>query len=400
VEPFSRAGRGTRGWRLAIVRDRVALLLVAAGLLAAWGLPFLSHAPNRLLSGQPIALASMLAGPRLFVLIPGLLVAASPFLPDRRTVQVLVAAGAAVLLFALVWLAGNEAARLAETAPRAARTSLGSAFWVLCGCLGLMVHDELRRVSRSLALRSAIAAVLFLAIGGLLAAGSLAQLSLLREYAAHPDLFAAALLRHAVIVALALVPAVLLGVPLGIAAERRQRVRGVLFPLLNLIQTIPSIALFGLLIAPLSALATAVPALGAAGIGGVGVAPAVIALMLYSLLPVARGAAAGLASVPAAAVEAARAIGMTPRQMLWRVEMPLALPVILAGLRVAAVQAIGLTAVAALIGAGGFGAIIFQGLFANALDLVLLGIVPMVALALAVDTMFALAAAASARVPR
>jgi osmoprotectant transport system permease protein len=383
-----------------MARNRVALLLVAASLAAALGLPFLSHAPNRLLSGQPIALASLLVGPRLLVLIPGLLVAASPFLPERRTVQVLAAAGTAALLLAFVWLAGSEAARLAETAPRAARTSLGSAFWVLCGCLGLMLHDQLRRASPSLALRSAIAAVLVLAIGGLLAEGSLAELSLLREYTAHRDLFAAALLRHAAIVALALLPAVLLGVPLGIAAERRQRVRGVLFPLLNLIQTIPSIALFGLLIAPLSALAAAVPALGAAGIGGVGVAPAVIALLLYSLLPVARGAAAGLANVPAAAIEAARAIGMTARQVLWRIEMPLALPVILAGLRIAAVQAIGLTAVAALIGAGGFGAIIFQGLFANALDLVLLGIIPMVALALAVDAMFALAVAATAKTPR
>ncbi|HEV2548595.1 MAG TPA: ABC transporter permease [Stellaceae bacterium] len=383
-----------------MVRNRVALLLVTAGLVAALGLPFLSHAPNRLLSGQAIALVSILAGPRLFVLIPALLIAASPFLPERRALQVLVAGGTATLLLALVWLAGSEAARLAETAPRAARTSLGSAFWALCGCLGLILHDQLRRISPSLVLRSVIAAVLCLALATLLGAGSLAQLSLLREYAAHRDLFAAALLRHALIVALALLPAVLLGVPLGIAAERRQRVRGVLFPLLNLIQTIPSIALFGLLIAPLSALAAAVPVLGAAGIGGVGVAPAVIALMLYSLLPVARGAAAGLASVPAAAVEAARAIGMTARQVLWRVEMPLALPVILAGLRIAAVQAIGLTAVAALIGAGGFGAIIFQGLFANALDLVLLGIVPMVALALAVDAMFALAVTATARVPR
>lgn len=383
-----------------MVRNRVALLLVAAGLAAAFGLPFLSHAPNRLLSGQPIALASVVVGPRLFVLIPGLLVAASPFLPQRRPVQVVVAGSAAALLLALVWLAGSEAARLAETAPRAARISLGSAFWALCGCLGLILHDQLRRLSPALVLRSTIAALVFLTIGVLLAAGVLAQLSILREYAAHRDLFAAALLRHTLIVVLALLPAVLVGVPLGLAAERRQRVRGMLFPALNLIQTIPSIALFGLLIAPLSALAAAVPALGAAGIGGVGVAPAVIALMLYSLLPVARGAAAGLASVPAAAVEAARAIGMTRRQVLWRVEMPLAFPVILAGLRIAAVQSIGLTAVAALIGAGGFGAIIFQGLFANALDLVLLGIVPMVALALAVDTMFALAIAASARVPR
>ena len=400
MEVLSRTRRGAWAWQLLLVRNRVALLLVAVGLAGALGLPFLSHAPNRLLSGQPIALTSILAGPRLFALIPGMLVAAGPFLPERRTVQVLVAGGAAALLLALVWLAGSEAARLAETAPRAARTSLGSAFWVLCGCLGLILYDDLRRVSPSLALRAVVAAVLLLAIGVLLAAGSLAQLSLLREYAAHRDLFAAASLRHALLVVLSLLPAVLLGVRLGIAAERRQRVRGVLFPLLNLIQTIPSIALFGLLIAPLSALAAAVPALGAAGIGGVGVAPAVIALMLYSLLPVARGAAAGLASVPAAAVEAARAIGMTQRQVLWRVEMPLAFPVILAGVRIAAVQAIGLAAVAALIGAGGFGAIIFQGLFANALDLVLLGIVPMVAFALAVDTMFALAIAVSATVPR
>jgi osmoprotectant transport system permease protein len=383
-----------------MVRNRVALLLVAAGLAAAFGLPFLSHAPNRLLSGQPIALGAILAGPRLFVLIPGLLVAASPFLPERRGVQVLVAGAAAALLVVLVWLAGSEAAHLAETAPRATRTSLGSAFWALCGCLGLILHDQLRRLSPALTLRSTVYGGVLLAIGVLLVWGILAQLSLLREYAAHRDLFAAALLRHALIVVLALLPAVLLGVPLGLAAERRQRVRDVFFPLLNLIQTIPSIALFGLLIAPLSALAAAVPALGAAGIGGVGVAPAVIALLLYSLLPVARGAAAGRASVPAAAVEAARAIGMTQRQVLWRVEMPLAFPVILAGVRIAAVQAIGLTAVAALIGAGGFGAIIFQGLFANALDLVLLGIVPMVALALAVDTMFALAIAASASVPR
>ena len=104
--------------------------------------------------------------------------------------------------------------------------------------------------------------------------------------------------------------------------------------------------------------------------------------------------------MPSAAVEAARAIGMTAAQVLRRVEAPLALPVILSGLRIAAVQAIGLTAVAALIGAGGLGAIMFQGLFANALDLVLLGVVPMIAMALLVDTFFSLAIAASNRVPR
>ena len=383
-----------------MVRNRVALFLIAVALAASWGLPFLTHAPNRLLSGRPIALVSVLAGARWFVLLPVLLLAASPFFPTRRSAQLVVAASAAAFLVALVWLAGSEAAALAEAAPHAARTSLGSAFWIMLASTALMLHDELRRLGASALARSATYCAILVGIAALLAAGKLDQLSLLREYAGHRDVFTAALLRHALIVILALAPAIILGIPLGIAAERRHRLRGVLFPVLNLIQTIPSVALFGLLIAPLSGLAASFPALGAAGIGGVGVFPAVIALALYSLLPVARGAAAGLAAVPSAAVEAARAIGMTAAQVLRRVEAPLALPVILSGLRIAAVQAIGLTAVAALIGAGGLGAIMFQGLFANALDLVLLGVVPMIAMAILVDTFFSLAIAASNRVPR
>ena len=383
-----------------MVRNRVALMLAAVGFAASWGLPLLAHAPNRLLSGRPIALISILAGAKWFVLLPALLLAVSPFLPGRRPVQFLVAGSAAAFLVVLVWLAGTEAAALAETAPRAARTSLGSAFWILLACAALMLHEELRRLDASALALTATYAGILVGIAALLAAGRLDQLSLLREYSGHRDVFAAALFRHALIVVLALAPAILLGVPLGIAAERRRRVRGLLFPVLNLIQTIPSVALFGLLIAPLSALAVSFPVLGAAGIGGVGVLPAVIALALYSLLPVARGAAAGVAGVPDAAVEAARAIGMTGRQVLWRVEAPLALPVILSGLRIAAVQVIGLTAVAALIGAGGLGAIMFQGLFSNALDLVLLGVVPIVVMALAADALFALVIATSTRVPR
>jgi len=383
-----------------MVRNRVTLLLVAVGLAASWGLPFLTHAPNRLLSGRPIALVSILDGGKWFVLLPALFLGASPFLPNRKSAQCLVAGSAAAFLVALVWLAGSEAAALAEAAPRAVRTSLGSAFWIMFACAALVLHDELRRLDAPAVAQAATYAAIIVGVTALAAAGKLDQLSLLREYAGHRDVFGAALLRHGLIVILALAPAILLGVPLGIAAERRRRLRGVLFPLLNLIQTIPSVALFGLLIAPLSALAASFPALGAAGVGGVGVFPAVIALALYSLLPVARGAAAGLAAVPPAAIEAARAIGMTARQVLWRVETPLALPVILAGLRIAAVQAIGLAAVAALIGAGGLGAIMFQGLFSNALDLVLLGVVPMIGMALATDTFFALAIAVTARVPR
>jgi len=157
---------------------------------------------------------------------------------------------------------------------------------------------------------------------------------------------------------------------------------------LGILQTVPSIALFGLLIAPLSALSQAKPWIAALGIKGIGAAPAVIALVAYSLLPMVRSTVAGLHQVPPQVLEAARGMGMSARQTLWQVHLRLALPVILSGLRVTTVQAIGLTVVAALIGAGGFGAIMFRGLSASAIDLVLLGVIPVVALAAASDAAF------------
>ena len=136
---------------------------------------------------------------------------------------------------------------------------------------------------------------------------------------------------------------------------------------------------------PLSALAVAVPSLARLGIGGIGMAPALIALVLYALLPVVRSTVAGIGGVDSAVVDAARGMGMTRRQRFWRVELPLAAPVLLAGLRIVTVQAIGLAVVAALIGAGGLGSFVFEGLGQYAADLVLLGALPAIGLALAAD---------------
>ena len=153
----------------------------------------------------------------------------------------------------------------------------------------------------------------------------------------------------------------------------------------NIVQTIPSLALFGLLIAPLSALSFAFPVLRDLGIRGVGTAPAVIALVVYSLLPVVRNTYAGLRQSDAAAIDAGRGMGMRRGQVFWRVELPLAAPLILEGVRTAAVQAVGLTTVAALIGAGGLGWFVFQGIGQAAPDQILLGALPVLALALLVD---------------
>jgi osmoprotectant transport system permease protein len=382
-----------------VPRNRVLLVLVVAGLAGAFDLAFLTHAPNRLLSGRAISLAATARTQAPFLLLPGLLLLAGPFLPQRRLVHTMIALAATAFLLALLWLAGSMAAMLAGVSPPAARTSFGGGFWVLSLCTTLALVDAAGRLGLTAAGKLLFAAGVAGTLLALVATGALDQLAIAREYVARRAELGDALLRHVLIVVAALVPAVALGLPLGILAQRHRRFRGALFPALNLVQTIPSIALFGLLIAPLSAVAAHVPTLGAWGIGGVGVAPAVIALFLYSLLPIVRDTVEGIESVSPAAVDAARGIGMTRRQIFWRIILPLSFPVLLSGFRIATVQAVGLAAVAALIGAGGLGAIMFEGLFADALDLVLLGALPVILLGLALDVLLRSAGAQAHRSP-
>lgn len=375
-----------------LVGNRVLLTLVAAGALAAWALPFLTRAPNRLVTGVGIRLAQLADPWAGVLLLPAVLLACGIVLPQSRRTLVIVAIAATLLLGGLVWLAGAQAASLAAAAPPAARISLGGGFWLLALCAWLAAVDAIERLRVSPAARTLAGIAVLMPVVALAAAGELAALSLAREYAGRRDVFATALVQHVAIVAAALLPTVSIGVPLGIAAFRRARWRGPVFAVLNAIETVPSLALFGLLLTPLALLASVLPGLREAGVGGIGVAPAVLALTLYSLLPVVRGTVAGLTQVPQSAVEAATGMGMSAGRIFRKIEWPLAFPVLLAGVRIAAVQAVGLTVVAALIGAGGLGALVFQGLASSALDLVLLGVAPVIALSVAVDAGFRLLA--------
>ncbi|MDB5409914.1 MAG: binding-protein-dependent transport system inner rane component [Rhodospirillales bacterium] len=380
-----------------MIRNRVLFVLVLTGIAAAFFLAFLTHAPNRLLTGSAIPLSQVAHGRLALGLAVALPLLLAPFPPQRPWVHVVVIAAAGLLQIELVALAGSHAADLAAIGRPAERTSLGGAFWILILCAALAIGDAQRRLGRPFLERVLMPIAVAGIVAFLAARGLLDQLSLARELATRRDAFLAAAIRHVVIVAAALLPTLVIGVPLGILAQRHLKLRNRIFPFLNIVQTIPSIALFGLLIGPLSALAALSPGLAALGISGIGLAPAILALVLYSLLPIVRNTVAGLDTVPAAIRDAGSGLGMTPRQLFWRVELPLALPVFLAGLRITTVQAIGLAAVAALIGAGGLGAIVFQGLFANAQDLVLLGTLPLIALALLADALLRLITQAATR---
>ena len=371
---------------MSLIRNQVLLTLVIASVAAVTLSGFVAYAPNRLVSGRPVALSEAASLPLTIVIaLLGALLLAMCFAAQRRPLHYAGAGLAAALLLLVLFAAGGAASGLAPGAKPAGRISLGAAFWTLVACAALAVVDALQRLGAGPAARILVVAAIGAGAVGLALAGTFDALSIAREYASRRQLFADALLRHIALVAGSVGPAIVIGFPLGVAAARRPRLQGPLFAILNMLQTIPSIALFGLLIVPLAALATAVPRLAALGVGGIGVAPAIVALVLYALLPVVRNTSAGLASVEAAVVEAGRGMGLTSRQIFWQVELPLALPVLLAGLRIVTVQAIGLAVVAALIGAGGLGTFVFEGLGQYAVDLVLLGALPAIFLALAAD---------------
>jgi osmoprotectant transport system permease protein len=179
---------------------------------------------------------------------------------------------------------------------------------------------------------------------------------------------------HLVLVFVSTLLAVAIGVPLGVALTRRPRLAKPVLGFANVVQTIPSLALFGFLI-PLPL------------IGGIGARTAIAALVVYALLPILRNTHAGILSVDPAVTEAATGLGMTPGQKLRLVELPLALPVVLAGVRIATVVSIGLATIAAAIGAGGLGVLIYRGVAIVDHRLILAGAVPAAVLALAADAL-------------
>jgi osmoprotectant transport system permease protein len=175
-------------------------------------------------------------------------------------------------------------------------------------------------------------------------------------------------------VGISMLIAVLIGIPLGILISRHPAWNKPVLGVANVIQTIPSLALFGLLLP--------MPWIGARASR-----LSILALTLYALLPLIRNTYAGIKGVDPAVVEAGRGMGMTDRQVLWQLELPLALGVILAGVRVATVISVGVATVAATVGAGGLGEFIYRGLSSVNNQLILAGAIPAAALALLADTL-------------
>jgi len=179
-------------------------------------------------------------------------------------------------------------------------------------------------------------------------------------------------LDHVILVSIAMAIAILIGVPLGMFIIQRRALRTVALGLASILQTVPSLALFGFLIP--------IPF-----IGGIGRRTAIVALVLYALLPILRNTCVGLNGIDPAVLEAAEAMGMTDAQILFRVRLPLARSIILAGIRTATVITIGVATIAAAIGAGGLGTFIFRGVAMVSDAVILAGAIPAALLAILAD---------------
>jgi osmoprotectant transport system permease protein len=274
----------------------------------------------------------------------------------------------------LAWALGHAASLLTPDASTPARVSIGAGAWLaMAGAAALWfaaVHARPGRVWRLGAPLAVAAAVI---AGGLW--GGLGRLSIVMEYEVQGAAFWNAVGTHLSLAGISLGIAVVIGVPLGILSSRVSWVRTPVLGVVGIMQTVPSLALLGLLVVPLAAL----------GLPGIGPLPAIIALTVYALLPIVRNTYVGLTQVDPGVVDAGRGMGMSRAQLLLRVEAPLAVPLLIEGVRAAAVLIIGITAVVAFIGNGTLGVLVILGWGGQVDDLTLLGAVPMVLIAVVAD---------------
>ncbi|MBI2830142.1 MAG: ABC transporter permease [Chloroflexi bacterium] len=364
-------------------KDSVAITGSVIGLGSAF-LGWLTLKPNRLAPGTSLSLWDSFGSYGVIILALWLACLVLSLMGRRKSHAIalgIIANFAVIITLMLTGLASNQ---MVSGEPLA-RVSLSTGFWASAAGAYMVIFAAHRQLLDSPLWRNLIAYPALLALVIMLTTGWFDNLSILREFAGRRERFWQELFNHFGLFGSSVIIGTIIGIPLGIWAARSKRAETPLFFLTNITQTIPSLALFGILIAPLSALSFAFPTLRELGIRGVGNTPAIVALVIYSLLPIVRNTFVGLRQLDPAIVDAGRGMGMGRFQLFRRIELPLATPLVLEGIRTASVQAVGNTAVAALIGAGGLGWFIFQGLGEAASDLIVLGAIPIIVLALMVD---------------
>lgn len=370
------------------VRSYAKVVAVSGALLgtaASFASRGISFNPNRVVDSPPVSLVNGL-GAWGWVLVGVWILAAALSLaplPLRvRGIAVTLLGGGAFLL--ALWRGGAEATAFAQASGEISRTSLMAGFWVLCFASYAVVFAATAWLEAG-PLRAALAYLPIMGALALAAGGRLGDLAVAREYQNNAEEFMVEFRLHLFYVLGAVSVGLIAGLLLGLLAARRRSVEPLVFGTLNVLQVVPTLAFIGLMYPLLTGLSDMVPLLEQLGVRGVGWAPVIMVLAAYATYPIARNTYAALSSLDEGVLDAGRSMGMGRMRMLVDVELPLALPVIVAGLRVALVQTTAGAIIAGLIGGGGLGTFVFLGAGETASDMILLGVLPIVAIGLFFD---------------
>ena len=367
-------------------RYRVGLVAVAIGLPSFLALPFATVRSSRIVTGSGVS-AWQALGPALATVVVGMwvLVAVLSLRDGGRRAALARGSLGAGIIVALIALSGWAATTIGNATGAFARVSIGGGVWASAIAAYTVLLASRRLVGKRTPIGLALGLVVPVALVGLLGSGHLSNLGMMKEYVNVRDRFWVEAVNTVVFAGASVAVAMVVGVWLGIAAFRDERLERPVFATVSVFQTVPGLAMVGLLVAPLAALSFAVPFLRNLGVGGIGWAPVVTALTLYALLAIVRNTYAGLRGVPAAVVDAGRGMGMSERQLMGKVRLPLAGPVLFSGIRTSTVQTIGNATLGAFVGGITLGRFIFEGLAEQAPDLTMLGSIALVVIALVVD---------------
>jgi len=344
-------------------------------------LPFLGTRENRVSAEQALGLTTIgFAAIGILLIAPALVILSIRFTDERIRRRYRTLSGTVGLISTVIVLAHFGAPLVSELGPYARFSPSGGFYlYVTASVLVFLLHPKLNRFDYL------SIAVVILCILGYWLGGYLTQLGMVQEARSFGSRLGREVVDHLRITGISIGISTLLGFPLALASYQHPSIRKSVFPVLNILQTIPAIALFGLLIAPLAALSRAVPQLRQLGIQGIGNTPAIIALSLYALYPIIRYSFTAFSEIDDQVIQAGSGIGMNRRQVWTMVRLPLAAPGILHGIRVALVQTIGNATLAKLIGGGGLGVLVFEGLGQASVDMVLLGMLLIIGLTVAAD---------------
>lgn len=358
-------------------------LLGIAATFAPSGLVF---RPNRIFDGKPVSILETLGGWGWALIGLYVLVLVFSLLPQlsNQVRGLIVGLLGGIAPSVLLWFAGSAANEYALATGPVARVSFGYGFWLSILAAYIVVYAATgwtnARWSRTLI------SITPLVLGAIvLASGHLAALSVMREYANNESEFVAQLRLHLFYTIGATAGGMAIGIPLGLIAANKPKTEGVVFGFLNVLNVLPVLAFIGLLNPVLTWLSDSIPALAAFNIRAVGWAPVFIVLTAYAAYPIARNTHTAMLTLDSSLRDAARGIGMSAWQRLIEVELPLSVPVIIAGIRIALVQTTAGAIIAGLVGGGGLGSFVFMGASQTAIDLVLLGTIPIVILGLLFD---------------